>query len=794
MVVGATTDTGATFVAKVDGGGPVRVQVQDAGQNQDPVFTSSQAVDAQGVAKVSIAGLAPNTRYLWEVEDNGVIDTSVTGQFLTHPPAGSQASFTIGVGGDAGLDSDFPGSGSELVPDRLSNHPVFDTIRQKALAEDWLFFGHLGDLHYYNLGQTPTFPDSTLANYRAGYDDVLAQPRQARLYREIAWQHVWDDHEFGPNDSDGTHVDKANAAQVYREREPHYPLGESDAIYHSFTVGRVLFIASDVRYYRSPNDDPDDASKTMLGADQKAWMEDLLSSSTAEALVWLMPSQWLGTSSDSWDSFQTERDELASMLADHGWLGRMVMVYADRHAIGIDSGGSNQWGSFPIMQAAALDSRPGDNLSTERFDVVGDQPGREQYGTIEITDIGSVLTIKLTAWRGTTELGSYTKAIATSTTPLAQFTEIADLVHGSHRAVFEARVLTTFQTGDDPDGTTIPILGGDVAYDGTADIFATLSLETEGISAEDRSSLFPRRAADLLAPYGNEAFVRRGIDLGTEILWVPLGYFRLNDAEQNEQSGAPIRLSGQDRMAGIIDARLIDPIQFAAGRTVGSVVAELVTAVYPDAVIAYDDDSDQAQLGRQLIVEESRYKALHDIAQALGKIIFWDGEGILRIIDAPNPSVIAWEVKAGYRGVLVSAGRSVSREGMFNGIVATGEGGDTENPVRGVAVDVGPNSPTRWGGRFGRVPMFYNSPLLTTNLQAAKAARSLLRRHIGMPYQVDFGAVPNPALRPRDVVRVVHKDGSREKHIVESCTIPLSADAEMSATTREQTLISVGEP
>lgn len=793
MTVGATTPDGATFVAKVDGGGPVRVNVIDAEFGQNSVFTDSAAVDAQGVAKVSIAGLAPNTRYIWQVEDAGVIDTAVTGEFLTHPPAGSQASFTICVAGDAGLASDTPGDGDELVPDRISNSPIFDVIRQRALDEGWLMFCHLGDLHYYNLGQTPEFPDSTLANYRRGYDDIFDQPNQARLYREVAFQHLWDDHEYGPNDSDGTHIDKANAAQVYREREPHYPLAEADAIYHTWTIGRILFIASDVRYYRSPNGDPDGPAKTMLGPAQKTWMDGLLADSDAEVLIWLMPSQWLGTSSDGWDAFGTERDELVNLLSNRGWLGRTVMAYADRHAAGIDSGGSNIWGSFPIIQAAALDSRPGEPLAVERFDVLGDTPGVDQYGTIAVVDSGSVITVTLTAWRNATELGSYTLGIATSTPPVLQVADLSDIAAGSHRAVFEARVLTSFQVGEDPAGTVIPILGGDVQFDATAEIFASLSLQTTG-TAPDGTSLFPRRAGDLLAPYGNEIFLRRGVDLGPEIIWVPLGIFRINDAEQDDAFDAPIQIAGQDRMAGIVDGRLVDPVQFDAGRTIGSIVAELVAPIYPAAVIVFDDDSDQAALGRQLLVEESRYEALQDIARSLGKVIYFDGIGVLRIEDAPEPDTITWHVRAGRHGVLITADRQVSREGMANGIVATGEGGDTEDPVRGIAVDAGPNSPTRWGGRFGRVPRFYSSPILTTEAQAQKAAESLLRRYIGMPYNVSFGTVPNPVLRPRDVIRITHKDGNRETHIVETCRIPLQADAAMSGTTREQTLIQVGQP
>lgn len=104
MVVGNTTPDGATFATKVDGGGPVRVAVADNASMAVPVFTSSQAVDAQGVAKVSISGLAAASQWWWQVEDNGVLDTSLIGRFRTHPPLGLPASFTVAVASCAGRD------------------------------------------------------------------------------------------------------------------------------------------------------------------------------------------------------------------------------------------------------------------------------------------------------------------------------------------------------------------------------------------------------------------------------------------------------------------------------------------------------------------------------------------------------------------------------------------------------------------------------------------------------------------------------------------------------------------
>jgi hypothetical protein len=245
-------------------------------------------------------------------------------------------------------------------------------------------------------------------------------------------------------------------------------------------------------------------------------------------------------------------------------------------------------------------------------------------------------------------------------------------------------------------------------------------------------------------------------------------------------------------MAAIIDGWLTQPRYYPATRTFASVISELVTDIYPDVVILHDGDAAQEPIGRDLIVERDRYEALKDLAESLGKVVYWDGQGFLRVEDTPDPQEIVWDIRAGHMGVLVNSSREVSRDGVYNGVVAKGEG-VTGEAVHAVVVDNGPNSPTRWGGRFGKVPREYASPLLTTGPQARMAAESLLRRYIGVPYSVSFGVVPNPALRPREAVRITQKDGNREVHLVETCRVPLAYDAVMTGTTREQTNVQVAE-
>ncbi|HEX5542392.1 MAG TPA: DUF5047 domain-containing protein [Micromonospora sp.] len=365
-----------------------------------------------------------------------------------------------------------------------------------------------------------------------------------------------------------------------------------------------------------------------------------------------------------------------------------------------------------------------------------------------------------------------------------------ETLRGSHQAIFRAKVVTTWQTGTEPTGVDIPIEAGDVQMDATADIRSTVDLTTLGT--------WPTKANSLLAPYGNELFVSRGIDYGNgQREWVSLGYYRLYTPGQDEvpdggQDGK-IRLAAKDRMSAILDARLLAPIQVPATRSFGSVVDELVREVYPAATIEWDDAAVRnRQVGRSLIAEEERHGFLDELITSLGKVWYWDHRGILVIRDAPDSERPVWEVNAGVDGVLLSVSRELSREGVYNAVVAYGEAADEADPPRAVATDDNSDSPTYWHGRFGKVPRYYSSPFITTDEQAKSAAESMLRQQLGLPYSVDFTAIPNPALEPGDPVRVVYPDGASEVHVIESLTIPLTVDGALSASTREQTRILIG--
>lgn len=357
-------------------------------------------------------------------------------------------------------------------------------------------------------------------------------------------------------------------------------------------------------------------------------------------------------------------------------------------------------------------------------------------------------------------------------------------VRQSHKACFRATAVTGLPVGVAPEGVDVPILGGDVQLDANADIRGTLDLTTEGAFW------------DVLSPYGTELHISRGVEFGAgEREWVSQGYYRVYIEDQDDAPKAgPIQIDGRDRMSGIVDARLEAPRQFVASTSVQTVFDTLVLDVYPTAVVVFDFDATTTLFSGAHVVEEDRYKFLLDVVKSLGKVMYWDHEGQLRVEDPPAVAAAAtvYDVTHGRDGVLVSAKRRRSREGVYNSVVVTGEAPGDAPPVRAIARDMSPTSPTYWLGPFGKVPKFYSSTFITTTTQAANAASSLLVRNLGLPYGVSFGMVPNPALEPLDVVRVTYRDDTQDElHVLDKLAIPLTAAGVMTAETRQRPLEDV---
>jgi len=369
---GALTPSSVTVTARlVAGAGRARLAVSADHGPARPRYSDVQTAgeDTGHAVRLTVTGLTPATRYRYSVEVDGRLDRLARGHVST-PPAGP-ASFRFAFGSDARTGS----SGS-----------VFDAIR----ALDPLFFLQIGDLFY---GDVDT---EDLPRLRRLYDLTLTAPAQAALYRSTATAYLWDDHDFGTNETDRNSPSKPAASRAYREAVPHYPLppGADSPIYQAFTVGRVRFLLTDTRSARSPRKDPDDDRKTALGPAQRAWLQaELLAGRDRYALiVWVNPVPWIEAAKagiDGWGGFTTERRQLAELIAAAG-IRNLLVIGGDAHMLAIDNGSHSDYSGrggagFPVFHAAPLD-RPGEVKGGPY--TLGPRTEGGQFGLVTVQDPG----------------------------------------------------------------------------------------------------------------------------------------------------------------------------------------------------------------------------------------------------------------------------------------------------------------------------------------------------------------------------------------------------------------------
>jgi alkaline phosphatase D len=186
----------------------------------------------------------------------------------------------------------------------------------------------LGDNHYANTNNP--------VKQRAFYADQRQQAGWKQLTAATPTYAIWDDHDFGPDNSDGTMPGKELSLKTFREHWANPAYGERDhpGTYFKFTRANVDFFMLDVRYYRDPNKATNLAHKTMLGSAQLAWLKRELAASKAPVKVIASGSEFQSNGTeDSWKSFREERDDLFRFIEEQNIQG-VLLISGDRHFTG----------------------------------------------------------------------------------------------------------------------------------------------------------------------------------------------------------------------------------------------------------------------------------------------------------------------------------------------------------------------------------------------------------------------------------------------------------------------------
>jgi hypothetical protein len=388
MWSGGVTHSDAVVVGRVDTSGDVRLLLSSPGGES----THSGAAADDGTWRFALSGLDPDTPYTYRFLVGGT-ESSRTGSF--HTLSAGPQSFRVAVGSCSRLGS---------------NGSVYEAIL--ATDPDLMLFP--GDFFYADHVQD-------FASFSDAYDTTLTEPAQAALYAAVPVAYVWDDHDFGGNDSDSTDPIRPVAQRAYRTFVPHYPLTGPETINQAFAIGRVRFLLLDTRSARDPKSTADGPGKTMLGPAQLAWLEEqLLEAQEQDAVTVIVSSvPWITAAdpgADDWGGYSAERQVIADFIAEHQLDERLFMVAGDAHMVAIDNGIHTNYSAagdttFPLLHAAALD-RPGSVKGGPYSE--GVYPGGGQFGLIEVTDDGGDLveiTLSGHDWTGAV-LVEYTFSVA----------------------------------------------------------------------------------------------------------------------------------------------------------------------------------------------------------------------------------------------------------------------------------------------------------------------------------------------------------------------------------------------
>ena len=365
---GDVTSTSAVLWTRADGGDAVDVEIA-----RDATFASGLRSEmAQTSAardftvKATVRDLQPGTAYHYRFRAGDAV--SPAGAFATAADAAVSQPLRFVFAGDS--DGARRADGTPAY----NNFEVLDA----AAAEHPAFFLYFGDTIYADRAPVA----STLEGYRAKYRENRGYPALTNLLAQTSTYNMWDDHEV-VNDFAGKTVDRAMldaGRQAFREYMPiDDSAGDPATMYRAFRWGKdVDVIALDERGFRdgsaapacasgaSPDPLPgalapgvpeffragrgllglppelppgclstlSDPSRTLLGAGQKQFLKQRLTSSGAtwKVIVNEVPVQQLLVQPyDRWEGYAGERREVLRLIKESG-VKNVVFLTTDFHA------------------------------------------------------------------------------------------------------------------------------------------------------------------------------------------------------------------------------------------------------------------------------------------------------------------------------------------------------------------------------------------------------------------------------------------------------------------------------
>jgi alkaline phosphatase D len=143
---------------------------------------------------------------------------------------------------------------------------------------------------------------------------------------------IWDDHDYGPNNSDYTFDLSSTTKEMFLDYFPQKTLPEK-GIYQKFSWYNCDFFLTDSRTFRSPNNlKNSDSTKAFFGDVQLQWLQHSLLSSDAMLKFVVVGSQVLNPLNDkeALNQFSKEYNKLLNFIIEYKING-VVFLSGDRH-------------------------------------------------------------------------------------------------------------------------------------------------------------------------------------------------------------------------------------------------------------------------------------------------------------------------------------------------------------------------------------------------------------------------------------------------------------------------------
>ena len=246
-------------------------------------------------------------------------------------------------------------------------------------------------------------------HYRYTFDRSL--PELQPLLGSVHHYATWDDHDYGPDDSDRSFVHKSVALDAFRYfwGNPSFGMPDMPGVMTSFNWGDVDFFVLDNRTYRSPQRKKM-GMHTMLGEQQIEWLMDGLITSRATFKVVVLGSMFLTeapTGQNYAARYAEERISLLRKIEDEA-LTNIIFLTGDKHLTELshytNAKGHTVYDLSVSPLTASANTRPYEN----RLQVEGTLVQQRNFATLHFAGPldARILTLRVFDSDGT-ELWSY---------------------------------------------------------------------------------------------------------------------------------------------------------------------------------------------------------------------------------------------------------------------------------------------------------------------------------------------------------------------------------------------------